>query len=81
MDDLKERIQEDRVIAYLFRRTRERWQAVLPEHAPMPALPERDKACADLFWELVADGVLIIEIDDDCEVCRILPGPNFGGEP
>ena len=80
MDDLKERIQEDRVISYLFRRTRERWQAVFPEHSLMPALPERDKSCADLFWELVEDGVLIIEIDDDTLMTRILPGPNFGGE-
>ncbi len=77
---LTERIQEDRIIAYVFRRTWAQWQAALPDRA-FPALPTHDKACAALFWRLVEADVLVLEIDDDNEVARILPGPKFGRQP
>lgn len=71
---LTDQIKEDRMLAYLLRKFCAQGKELT--HRNFPTLPRRDKACAEVLWELLKAEILTLEFDEEADYVFLRPGPN-----
>lgn len=71
---LADQIKMDRILAYLLRDFCEQGEKLM--NRPFPALPRRDKACAQLLWELLKAGIVELEWNDEKDRVFLKKGPK-----